>query len=183
VPILGHSILMLYHKEDLLEWVRPTANRFTRAFAALCLVRLTHVTGGVQLWGATMVADYKSWQFKIIGQPPFVAILDPENVKHVLQTNFDNYVKVRAPRACRSLALALSLSLTHTRTHSLSVCVEGLFAKPAASLLRRPQPRPAAMPLSTSATPVRTPSLPLSLSLSLPHSLSHTLTLSHTLLL
>eukprot|EP00730_Choanoeca_flexa_P019627 TRINITY_DN9596_c0_g1_i3.p1 TRINITY_DN9596_c0_g1~~TRINITY_DN9596_c0_g1_i3.p1 ORF type:complete len:490 (+),score=170.00 TRINITY_DN9596_c0_g1_i3:79-1548(+) len=65
IPILGHSLLVSKHQETLLEW----------------------------LWAGTEAAGGKSWQFKIIGQSPFVCILDPENVKHVLYVNFDNYVK------------------------------------------------------------------------------------------
>eukprot|EP00045_Choanoeca_perplexa_P008994 m.85122 g.85122 ORF g.85122 m.85122 type:complete len:490 (+) comp14710_c0_seq2:44-1513(+) len=65
IPILGHSLLVSKHQETLLEW----------------------------LWAGTEAAGGKSWQFKIIGQAPFVCILSPENVQYMLQTNFDNYVK------------------------------------------------------------------------------------------
>jgi len=53
----------------------------------------------MQMLASTDAAEGKSWQFKIIGQSPFLCILSPESVQHVLQSNFDNYVKVGAMSA------------------------------------------------------------------------------------
>eukprot|EP00043_Microstomoeca_roanoka_P025193 m.7910 g.7910 ORF g.7910 m.7910 type:complete len:494 (-) comp5332_c0_seq1:233-1714(-) len=65
LPIIGHSILLSRNQDRLLEW----------------------------LLGGTLLAKGKPWYFKVIGQSPFVCISSPDSVKHVLQDNFDNYVK------------------------------------------------------------------------------------------
>ena len=38
-------------------------------------------------------SNEKSYQFKIIGQPQYIAITSPESVKHILSDNFENYEK------------------------------------------------------------------------------------------
>ncbi|EGD72898.1 hypothetical protein PTSG_04627 [Salpingoeca rosetta] len=65
LPILGHSLVLAQNQERLLEW----------------------------LLGGTLLSKGKPWFFKVLGEPPFVCISSPESVKHVLQDNFDNYIK------------------------------------------------------------------------------------------
>eukprot|EP01147_Barroeca_monosierra_P005865 gene5865-9063_t len=65
LPILGHSIILANNQNRLLEW----------------------------LLGGTLLSKGRPWYFKVIGESPFVCISTPEAVQHVLQDNFDNYVK------------------------------------------------------------------------------------------
>lgn len=65
IPILGHSIMLAQNQDRLLEW----------------------------LLGGTLLSNTKPWYFKILGESPFVCVSTPDCVKHVLQDNFDNYVK------------------------------------------------------------------------------------------
>eukprot|EP00911_Craspedida_sp_UC1_P000821 UC1_evm2s630 len=64
-PILGHSLVVYRETSRLLDYI----------------------------WEECKLHDDGPFQFKVLGQPPFVVITDPADVQHMLADNFDNYVK------------------------------------------------------------------------------------------
>eukprot|EP00049_Salpingoeca_infusionum_P018206 m.356193 g.356193 ORF g.356193 m.356193 type:complete len:531 (+) comp17469_c0_seq1:200-1792(+) len=65
LPLLQHSLLVQQNEYRLLDWMQAGA----------------------------ILSGYKSFFFKILGCTPHICISSPENVKHLLKDNFDNYVK------------------------------------------------------------------------------------------
>lgn len=75
-----------------------------------------------QLLGGTLLSKGRPWYFKVIGESPFVCISTPEAVQHVLQDNFDNYVKVNAEITIVATLFCVSLLILPLIYFSMKSC-------------------------------------------------------------